>query len=861
MPMAFARRAIFYAAAVVTTAVYPAYCRATAPLLAETSIPLLDNPVNSISELHPVDVDGDGQLDLAFTYFDGSTGHRLAIRRATSAAAVDVVRVGYRRKVEFGDLDRDGILDLVVSANDAEHVTVLRGLGRGEFGSATEYGEGGYALAVLDFNGDSLLDVVVARRRELVVLEGLGDGTLGMAHTIAQGEASNVLAADVDEDGYPDVVFTTHLTAMVHGGRGWLSELVLIDPVTAPAGATRTLFAGDFDGDSHLDLAVGDYTLLYGNGRRVFSVAQSPGRVSAAGDLNGDGRTDLVVGSEIALGNANRTFTTTDEHLPWRAQTICDWNHDGIPDIVAAAGVTRDTRPNLLENLFVVLGHGDGHVSDSADFGWEGVVADFNADGRADFVDEYQGVFRASLSTGGSRRLTKSWYTGAGVMSALVPADLEGDGALDLLMSVSDGTVLELRNDGRGNFTPGFTFAGLGGTPLAKDLDGDGQVEVVGAGGVYARDTGGGFRRVCTLPAGVCAAGDFDGDSQTDLAVAAGSTLTIYYATGHFVYEARGLPLWIPAVQELRAADLDGDGRLDLIASGNTETFVLFAEHGSPFWDIRTVLRAGKRIAATDFDLDGRPELIVDAFEAVTIFQVTAARAFHVAQQFATGPQTFPPTPRRNVFHAGDVTDDGLPDLVVAGRIFRHNGFPFVRDLRVASNGREATIHFTLTTDAMASLEAIAVERSNTPDGVFVTAVDGVSVAPDVVVTVPQPESAAWYRLRMRTHDGAQWSTAPLPARQILPTLLLGAHVEGPDGAVQMRIETGASSSSVVAQVFDVRGRRLWSARLQDVPVGFRELTWDRRDAAGGRAANGMYFVHVSTAAGNSATQKIVLVN
>ena len=48
-------------------------------------------------------------------------------------------------------------------------------------------------------------------------------------------------------------------------------------------------------------------------------------------------------------------------------------------------------------------------------------------------------------------------------------------------------------------------------------------------------------------------------------------------------------------------------------------------------------------------------------------------------------------------------------------------------------------------------------------------------------------------------------------------------------------------------EVFDVQGRRLRTLADRMLPRGASVLVWDGRDAAGGRAPNGVYFARLTT--------------
>ncbi len=76
-------------------------------------------------------------------------------------------------------------------------------------------------------------------------------------------------------------------------------------------------------------------------------------------------------------------------------------------------------------------------------------------------------------------------------------------------------------------------------------------------------------------------------------------------------------------------------------------------------------------------------------------------------------------------------------------------------------------------------------------------------------------------------------------------------------GAVELGIVGAAGPVRV--QVFDVAGRRIRSFGATPDAAGARAFTWDRRDAAGARVADGIYFVR-ATDAERAVTRRVVLV-
>ncbi len=93
--------------------------------------------------------------------------------------------------VAVGDFNGDGILDLVTANYLDNTVSVLLGKGDGTFAPQVTYAVGSIPrnVAVGDFNGDGKLDLAVANQGDntVSVLLGNGDGTFAPQVTYAVG--------------------------------------------------------------------------------------------------------------------------------------------------------------------------------------------------------------------------------------------------------------------------------------------------------------------------------------------------------------------------------------------------------------------------------------------------------------------------------------------------------------------------------------------------------------------------------------------------------------------------------------------------------------------------------------------------
>src|SRR5213594_3897184 len=166
------------------------------------------------------------------------------------------------RAVVLHDFNEDGKLDMAVATAGNNRVTILLGDGTGQFTRGDSYPavRSPVSLAVGDFNHDRKADLAVALRNDkLLVLLGRGDGSFLQKAVYEYGDTpTSVVAADVNEDGLPDLVVT-------HGGKMSSSVVVFLgngdgtfrSPVAYKTGhSPLNVSVLDLNGDRHLDLLV-----------------------------------------------------------------------------------------------------------------------------------------------------------------------------------------------------------------------------------------------------------------------------------------------------------------------------------------------------------------------------------------------------------------------------------------------------------------------------------------------------------------------------------------------------------------------------------------------------------------------------
>ncbi|MEZ5143191.1 MAG: VCBS repeat-containing protein [Acidimicrobiales bacterium] len=596
------------------------------------------------------DVDGDGQ-DEVYLAMGGSTDGQGVQRMThlTDPAPIVEFVAGTRAptyRVAVGDLDGDGAAELVVS--DVAFIAFwnrhfLRALSLGgasalpapvELDRTPEDCRPVHDLFLVDVDGDGRRDVIAPTCSapsyvpNTVVVARNDGAQLALDHWIAMpGAAPGPDAAgtwrvpagsavlDADEDGRPDLAW-----AGSNGNPGTGVALLRNDPaapgrfVAAPAldagaalnrtqsyNADQAVLA-DWDGDGTLDLVLlrdNDVAWRKGDGTGRFDApAVITGRTAtwckpgagelAVADLDGDGNLDLVCHSQ------------------------------GLAGMAWGAGVGQPVTPVTLAVVPDYLNWNGFH---------EIHLVDLDGDGRKDIV---MPVFSGDFAEG---TYGYTWFQGAARAWPATPAvartgsaptvavgDVDGDTKPELVAyvhtrkdqsgaSVTVSQVIAWHADGAGGFTettsqPFADPLGIGGTQDygngLGDFDGDGTLDLVTAfyrgnpdytqrlivhkglgGGDFAASgdayettfafQGNGYQRGgASIPVA-----DVDGDGKLDLVYQSSAYgVEILAGRGDGTFDAATRGRWAAgsSTGSVQLGDIDGDGRLDVVAGTNYDS-------------------------------------------------------------------------------------------------------------------------------------------------------------------------------------------------------------------------------------------------------------------------------------------------
>ncbi|MCC5822082.1 MAG: FG-GAP-like repeat-containing protein [Phycisphaerales bacterium] len=351
---------------------------------------------------------------------DGA-GHRLEIEDIPEPSIPSAAR-GF---ITNADINGDGIPDLI-SIGHGQSV-VLLGKPDGGFEEAIfqNFGLSNPTNPVLtDLNANGRDDLVLLRSDGIAyIYHAQPDGSFSEPTTATLSLTSSpgsLAVADLDADGYPDLLCLNRLTSgngavYVAYGRpdGSFEAPVSIPTFNNAGGSTRgvRLVAADFTNNGLLDIAVASTSTIavnYATGPRQYTPPQTISTPIASSsiewiqpfDVNADGRLDLVAvrGRVIEVLHANpqgnfearsRSYSALN---PVAAEFI-DLNADGLPDVIYATGsgatilYNRSIEPCLPD----LITDGVLNLYDIARFiqlfNAGDPRADFNGDGLLNFFD------------------------------------------------------------------------------------------------------------------------------------------------------------------------------------------------------------------------------------------------------------------------------------------------------------------------------------------------------------------------------------------------------------------------------------------------------------------------------------------
>jgi len=491
------------------------------------------------------------------------------------------------------DLNQDGYPELVFCNfihNYSVHMMALvywgspNGYQRGHRTELPTLLAGG--LAAADFNGDGWIDLAFSNRG----IEGgerfgfdlhlesyvYWNGPRGFRKedrtVLATTSAADVAAADVDHDGYSDLIFANnnskHQSLVLYRGG---PEGLRTPGEQWQGGDAIGVTLAEVSGDRNPDLIVAHkddrVTIHKGTGqgisREIWVEVPSQGaKDSRVGDLNRDGRPDLILPNETG-GASYIYWGGEDGFSPGRLQEL--------PTLAATDAVLADY-------------NGDGWIDLAFSNNHDGATRDVSSYLYWNGPDGFHAAYRRELQSFGA--------------VSLAAGDMDLDGHQDLaVINQNSGSLGPIDSmvywgNPRHHYSPAASsvIPAQGGLATTADLDGDGWVDLIYPDGSIFGGSSAGFRlhkKLEAEPANGVSVGDLNRDGYLDLIYISGAasrglppTARILWGgeKGHDPSRRTELRLGIRVGQAGRVADFNRDGALDLIFSD------VDSEHVDLFW-------------------------------------------------------------------------------------------------------------------------------------------------------------------------------------------------------------------------------------------------------------------------------------
>jgi predicted secreted protein len=579
------------------------------------------------------------------------------------------------------DLDGDGNLDILVSSGGATfQFSLFFGNGDGTFKPVQNFSPAGntfdfsHPFITADVNGDHIKDIICGNGQ---IFLGTGDGvTFTLVPQLpfseissgSSGYSTQIIAADFNNDGKLDLATDDGATIRTFKGNG--DGTFVAGPAYATISDFGFMIATDLDGDGNIDIWSGyggnyGYSgtgaglgfALMGNGDGTFQGAPSlPASYIGTnlGDLNGDHRSDVLLLTPGATQTTFTSFMSNSNGIPVAgpqltvpagvfvdSYAVGDLTGDKVPDLVFVSSAPQT------QSFYVAIGNGDGS-------------------------------FQAPTATP-TPSLVPSGLDVNEDITGLRLADINHDGKLDLVYSFAD------EDAHTAIFTQGFVVQ-LG--------NGDGTFGAPQITTTYSSTTAPLFAFSNMLSA----IADVNADNFPDVFMVLPTVITngtaqhesqLFVGNGDGTFKA---PSTLALTGNVRAADpssgsgspfafadLNGDGKVDLIAGGSSadgttlQVAIALGNGDGTFKPATIMLIEGfgfvNSIGVADFDGDGKVDLFVGGvIEGIPgIFPGNGDGTF---QSFANPDGALSGT-QSVVLNAGggvgiaDFNGDGKPDMIV----------------------------------------------------------------------------------------------------------------------------------------------------------------------------------------------------
>ncbi|WP_420572093.1 T9SS type A sorting domain-containing protein [Kordia sp.] len=522
------------------------------------------------------------------------------------------------------DIDGDGDMDVLsASFSDSKIAWYENTDGQGSFGTQkviTTNANGASSVYAADLDGDGDLDVLSTSSFDQTVAwyENLdGQGTFGAQQVIAidTNAIDSLAITDIDGDGDLDVLFPNSFEGGIiwHENTDGEGDFSAQSVIATDASILGNIHAVDMDNDGDMDIVS---SALYDN------------KIAWHENTNGQGlmATEIVIST--AVNDPQSVFTS-------------DMDNDGDMDVLTASRL--DDKIAWYENTDGQGTFGKQQiVTTNADSAVVVYAEDVDSDGDMDIIsassNDNKVAWYENTDSEGTFGAEQIITTNAENIKSVFAIDIDGDNDIDIISSSSsnDSITWHENTNGQGTFNEEYIIIsnpGWNKSVYAVDIDGDGDLDALsGSGGSFGNiawfeNTDGqgsfGAQKIITTnidDAESVFAADLDGDGDMDVLSASydDDKIAWYENTdgqGTFS-DQQIISTGASNARSVYAVDIDGDNDMDVLSTYSSISEVVWFENTDSqgnFGSRQTVTYNAdfsQSVYAEDIDGDGDMDIL-----------------------------------------------------------------------------------------------------------------------------------------------------------------------------------------------------------------------------------------------------------
>ena len=491
------------------------------------------------------------------------------------------------------------------------------------------------AIFSADIDGDGDMDVLSAPRyfNELVWYENLdGEGNFGDVNTIFAGSEQSVNVYAADLDGDNDIDVLLASKYQNDASYVWFENL---------------------DGQGNF----GEQRIIMSNSGSGSATASE----ITASDIDGDGDMDVLVGGGFP------------EYISWYE------NIDGQGNFSEKNLISTFTSTVVSLSAVDIDGDGDQDVLTTLGAGASKLEAWFeNEDGLGTFGEEQ--IISTDLST----------------INSVLPADIDGDDDIDVLVTLDEGNVVAWYENynGQGDFGTKQLITTDNDFPqyaIATDLDGDSDLDVAIVSSNFTKlvwyenlDGLGSFQEKQLITDNIRSpkkiiASDLDGDGDQDLVIGSSTENMVSWfentdGQGSFGPKRLVSTNIVSSPHLAKAADLDGDGDNDLVVASDENDILVWYENinGEGEFGIQQVIELNIDLVRNTFlvDVDGDTDIDILSCSAID-GEIYLHKNLDGLGSFGTMEVVTTNVGSVDFIHGTDVDLDGDVDIIMGFGYFK----------------------------------------------------------------------------------------------------------------------------------------------------------------------------------------------